>query len=254
MITGITITDPNNTCVEWWPTVGWLKGVKELTFKPGVNVILGPNGSGKSTVLTALARTLMCEQGGTQKVTYEAISEVGNGKKTGLRVQHDGSPVVYSDPNKAFGLVGGMAGFDDDFFELGLQNCMYKGSAGQTTITRLNDALHFLVGLKPVPAVKWNTHNENLQWVKDLIGQTPEKPIPTIIFDEPTRCLEMKLDAGFWANLVKHSEKTGAQVIVAAHSPFCINIPGVHYIETKKEYRLECLFSLLETFAPESLK
>ena len=248
MITGITITDPNATCVDWWPQVDWLKGVKELTFKPGVNVILGPNGSGKSTVLTALARTLMCEQGGTQKVTWEALSEIGNGKKTGLTVHHDGSQVAYCDPNKAPGLIGGMAGFDDDFLELGIQNCMFKGSAGQTTANRLTDVLHFLVGLKPIPKVTWGIPSGNLQWVQDLIRQPPEKAVPTIIMDEPTRCLEMKLDAGFWANLVKHSEKTGVQVIVSVHSPFCVRLAGVHYIETKRDYRMECLLTLMSTF------
>lgn len=251
MITGITITDPTNTCVKWWPEVEWLKGVTELAFKPGVNVIIGPNGSGKSTVLTALARLLMCEQGGVQKITYDAMSEAGDGKKTGLTIQHDGSPVVYCDPNKTVGLIGG--GFDYDFLDEGVHNTMFKGSAGQTTVSRLNHALHLLVGREPFPAVTRKGVPKDVQWVQDLIGTPPEKPIPTIILDEPTRCLEMKLDAGFWGNLVKHSEKNGVQILVAAHSPFCVDLPGVHYIETKKLYRLECLFSILQTFAPEQL-
>lgn len=244
MITSLTVTDPQNTCIKWWPHVDWLKGRDKIEFQPGVNILIGPNGSGKSTVLTALARMLFCEQGGVQVITGSGIQEAGRGQRTGLSIQHDGSPVMYCDPNVAVGLVGGMAGFDDDFFSDGVQNAMFKGSAGQTTLNRMGRALTMLAGQERIPAFKtknvWKDSPE-FAWAQGLVGQPPEKPCPTIILDEPTRCLEMRWEAGFWRNVSHLSKANGIQVLVAAHSPFCVNLPEAHYIETKTGYRQECL-------------
>ena len=247
MISRIIITDPKNTGHPWWPDVKWLKGVKELEFKPGVNIIVGPNGSGKSTVLNLIAKKLFAFQGSVQTVTRTGIHDAAL-DKTGVTIEHDGSPVAYADPGKQVGLAGG--GFDDDFFMAGLQNTISKVSAGESGMRQTLPILEMLWGKDPVPTAVWKgwVQDKEKATIQALIGECPKRPWPTIILDEPTRSLSMPLDEGFWNNIVRHAQNNNVQVLVAAHSPFCMDVKDAHYIETEPHYRDKCLAALRRHF------
>ena len=95
---------------------------------------------------------LHCAQGGTQVVTSmsraELFSFMLRGKvddlKAAFAFEYDGSPAIYFDAHATTGLQG--SGFDDDFFEKGIHSAMFKGSGGQNTYFKLDDALSYMVG------------------------------------------------------------------------------------------------------------
>lgn len=62
----------------------------------------------------------------------------------GIQVFHDGQPTMYNNPRKAVGLFGGMARFDDDFFNEGVMEAQLKESTGYTTMVRLQKILNIL--------------------------------------------------------------------------------------------------------------
>ena len=246
MLRRLEIKKPKDTCVRWFADVPWLAGRKEVVFQPGVSIVVGPNGSGKSTLLVALARMLHCEQGGVQKVTSESVANctARSREKTlipkGLVLEHDGSPVMFADPNKATGLIGGLAGFDSDFFSEGVASVMFKGSFGQTTLQRLTPVLDCLAGGKAVPVVEWkcHLHQEDVKAaIQAVLGEVPESPIPTLLLDEPTRGLDIDKEYVFWAKLNDWVKSSNVQVVVASHSMFCYNVKDAHYIETVDGFR-----------------
>lgn len=239
MIYELKIKDPSKSCVPWWTNVQCLKGRKKITFKAGLNVLVGPNGSGKSTVLTTMARMLHCEQGGIQKTTWSSIRDVMKNEKLlkGVEPIHDGRPVVSFSPEKEVGLVGGS--FDDDFMMQGVQNCMFRGSSGETTRQRLALPLMIILGHEKFPAVDMKHHSVPDSVKKFLAGN---KVLPkgkrsrsTIILDEPDRSLDMNSQVGFWIRAAQ-ATKSRLQIIVAAHSPLVFFIPGVNIIEMENGY------------------
>ena len=147
--------------------VPFFKDKKKIAFKPGLNILVGPNGSGKSTVLRMLAESTCSFQGGVSAITEHAISQGvdmmaglrlngGAGKhkdKLGLKVHHDGQPVVFSDPRQAVGLDSGA--FDDDFFEQGLAEVTAgrRQSHGQLALSRTSMALSVLEDKKRFPGI-----------------------------------------------------------------------------------------------------
>lgn len=237
MIRELTITDPSNTCMPWWPKVEWLKGQTRIEFKPGLNAIYGPNGTGKSTVIQAMARTLCCAQGGRQMVTSTALDNLGYTSDTGVFKDgalpvHDGSPVLYFDPDQAVGLFGGLAAFDDDFMNEGLGNVMFKGSSGQTTMNRIETVINAM------HRGQWPTMERKVKKCKGLdpfLNGSFDKVGPTILLDEPSRSLDLRYELAFW-KLTDKAIAAGVQVIMATHSVFPLNRLGTHYIETQPGY------------------
>lgn len=261
MISAIIVKDPSNTPIKWWNDVEWLKGRKKIEFKPGLNILFGPNGSGKSTVLSAIAQMLMCEQGGDQVVTGEALRAIWDNlandykgqPKNGLRIDHDGSPVHYCNPTKAIGLFGGA--FDDDFFLEGVHNSIFKGSEGQTTLRRIDKALAYAMdpGKYPMPAVSWKQKPHDaakLAFVEGLFKAKKGTKVvgPTILMDEPTKSLALPYESNFWRKVPVFAARSNIQIIVATHSPFALLVPGAHFIETKPGYVDECTLGVLEYF------
>ena len=148
MIRSAQVTDATKSHISWLSKIPSTK----FEFSPGLNILLGPNGSGKSTLLRTLAQYLHCAQGGTQVVTSmsraELFSFMLRGKvddlKAAFAFEYDGSPAIYFDAHATTGLQG--SGFDDDFFEKGIHSAMFKGSGGQNTYFKLDDALSYMVG------------------------------------------------------------------------------------------------------------
>ena len=257
MITELRADDPKRSCVLHWDKVKWLQGRKNIEFKPGLNILWGPNGSGKSTVLTALARMLHCEQGGRTVVTRDSFSAVFNipdskNPKAGKRVDtladgiypvHDGQCAMHFDPGHAVGLIGGGAGFDYDFMDAGVMNTMFRGSAGETVMSRIDKVLGAIVKLdENFPKIEWKVSQDSdkaRMIAKFLEGTLPEKGQPTVLLDEPDRSLSLKVQAGLWRNLAMRFAKN-VQIIAASHSPLALHLPGANYIETEPGYLAEC--------------
>lgn len=236
----------------------FFKGRKTLEFKPGLNVLFGPNGSGKSTVLRLLASTMGATQGGLSVVTETLVHETvtlrgfsANRKTTdkiGVRVEHDGQPVVYADPRKPVGLDG--SSFDNDFMQAGLVEALQgkRLSHGQQSSSRINAALAVLLKRAKAPTeVKWAMRKENVNdvWVAGLeivekrMEPTCERGQLTVILDEPEANFSLKWQETAWAILSKASVRKNFQVIVASHSPFALELPGANYIDFEEGYREE---------------
>lgn len=150
MIETLTITPASLNCMPWVEQLDYFKRQPVTEFKPGLNILFGGNGSGKSTVLHLLGQHLAATQGGTSTVTEAWLREIfdtfGGSQPVCMlpcEVVHDGQPVMFFDARAKEGLIGG--GFDDDFFRLGLQNTLAKGSTGQLGLQRLNRMLALLV-------------------------------------------------------------------------------------------------------------
>ena len=131
----------------WAAEIDFLKRNKKVEFKPGLNILFGGNGSGKSTLLQMIGMSLAAVQGGRSCVTSSWLSEVFVGlgaQSPGIpcKLIHDGQPIMYFDARAKEGFIGG--GFDDDFFDMGLENSLRRGSTGQLGLTRLDRMLSVL--------------------------------------------------------------------------------------------------------------
>lgn len=146
MIDSLTIKPCKNSEFPWVAELDYFKRHPVTEFKPGLNILFGGNGSGKSTVLQLLAQSLAAAQGGVSMVTTSWLQDVFgfDGKELLLpcEVVHDGQPVMFFDARAQEGLIGGS--FDDDFFSLGIENIMAKGSAGQLGLRRLERLLRVM--------------------------------------------------------------------------------------------------------------
>lgn len=234
---------------------------KALSFKPGLNILFGPNGCGKSTVLNILGKTMVATQGGLSVVTEAAVHETVDmlaalpsprsgarkpmADKIGLKVAHDGQPVLYCDPRKTVGLQGGS--FDDDFFLEGVAEITQNRakSHGMASANRTNAALGALDGKLLFPKEVVHTlkkEHVNDTWCKalDLVHarMTPsiEKGQPTVLLDEPEANFSLVWQAKLWDFLAQPKVAKNFQVIVATHSPFALGIEGANYIEFQPGY------------------
>lgn len=238
MITRLIVVDPDRSCTSWWSATTALKNIKEIEFSPGINVLWAPNGSGKSTILTTMARMLHCEQGGSIKYTNCSVSNLRGQTSLGdfmdgVYPEHDGQ-VIYAAPEKVFGLIGG--GFDDDFFDAGFKETMARDSSGNNVLRRLTPAL--MVALCGSVSLPKNKHKTKLpeNMAARAMG-TLSQTIATVLLDEPDLSLDIPRQQKFFANMPVDLK---AQVIMATHSPFALNIPGAKYHDLVPGYLEEC--------------
>ncbi len=228
--------------------VPFFKTNKRVAFQPGLNVLFGPNGCGKSTILRMAALALAAEQGGVSTVTSDWLRKLydfdGSERLKGITVLHDGQPLLYGNPRNAVGLVGGSAGFDDDFMQEGLANIMSKASTGITTMQRLHRMVAVSQKDAPFPAQiddrvsRGGTGSKDQRLVAALMqlkGRLPPGQ-KTLIFDEPESGLAIPAQGKLFNMLYKAACEHDFQIIVATHSTFSLCLPGTNYIEMAPNY------------------
>lgn len=312
MIHQLRLTHPSKDAhaLDWASTVACLQA--PVAFQPGLNILFGPNGSGKSTVLKLLAMALAAEQGGRSVVTTSWMQDLfgfRGDRKDELfwTVQHDGQPVVYSNPRQAIGLAGLGSAFDDDFMMDGLNELqVMKSSSGQMTSARIARVVRTIMddpgpgtvrppespagpdaqagastrrpkrasdfARKPASrehnpyvfpdAIEWrvaeggfnDVWEARLKRVKALLQANGPAGPRTILMDEPESGFGLPWQAGFWHNVMRSAQAKNFQIIVATHSPFALNVPDAHYIETQPGYLEECRTTLTMEFGLPLLK
>lgn len=225
---------------------------KEVHFKPGLNIIFAPNGTGKSTLLEIMAKFTASEQGGISTITSSWKQDMighNENKMQGIQVFHDGQPTMYNNPRKAVGLFGGMAAFDDDFFNEGVMETQLRESTGYTTMARLQKVLNVIAGEGKMPhefAKKVNIDEKYGQFLEAKI----EKGQQTIILDEPESGLAIHAQSKIFRMIEKAAKEKNLQIIIATHSPFALmseaNFIELHpgYIQ-KAKYEIQILSEIL---------
>lgn len=264
MIRALTVTNPKQTVIPWWGDVPFLKRKKRIEFPPGITLLFGPNGSGKSTIIATLAKTLCAWQGGVSKLTEASMREfhkldVGksdNGQiLDGAVPEHDGRGVLFLDPTKAPG-TSVHHGIDQDFGFAQIQDHFNtRASAGQITVSRMNDVFAALQEPELIPKpdldfVKRRSGTLNDMWtpvMKRLAEVTRgdkgkrKSGVPTLLLDEPDRSLSIPWAANMWLNIAeRHGASKEVQIIAATHCPFALDLPNVNYIETEPGYLDQC--------------
>lgn len=252
--------------------VPFFQGRKKLDFKPGLNILFGPNGCGKSTVLQILGRTMCAVQGGVSTVTQSAVDDnvdmmTGLGRagarmrsNIGLKVSHDGQPVVFCDPRARIGLYGVGSAFDDDFFAAGMDEVANNSrrSHGEACLSRASVALAILEGKAAFPKEvvrRLTKKSVNSTWGEalDVLEADMQASIPlgqgSVLLDEPEANFSLLWQARLWKRLADEDVAHQYQVIVATHSPFALGIPHAHYIDFAPEFRQEAERMLRERFA-----
>lgn len=251
MIYEFDVKDPKKTTVPWFAKVEALSKPRTFEFKPGLNIVWGRNGAGKTTLTKAIARLFHCEQGNRPVVTEESLRELVSASNMidtptlAVEAKHDGQGVRYFDPGAAVGLIGGNAGFDWDFGTEGIDNMMFKGSSGQTTMRRFDRILNEIVAGE-VPEVEWKVSRKHVNsfwearcdFAAGFLKKNAKKGQPTILLDEPERSYDLNAQIGVWRLLRAYS--SDVQFIVASHSFFALKIPGANYIDLSPGYLPQC--------------
>jgi predicted ATPase len=230
-------------------TFGYAAGIKffqkhqSVKFKPGLNILYGPNGCGKSTILRMAALVLAAEQGGVSTITSSWLQDVfgfGEPKLQGIKVTHDGQPIMYGNPRNAVGLFGGGAAFDDDFMDQGLANIQSKASTGLTTMNRLNVMFAVALGKAPFPdkvddRLKYKS-DKSYTAALELLKASLPKGQRTLIFDEPESGLAIPVQGNLFNLLFQAAKQNDLQIILATHSAFSLALPDCNYIEMEPDY------------------
>ena len=247
MIYELTVRSNKLTPVKHWDKVEWLKGLKTIEFKPGINIVYGPNGTGKSTLLSGLAILEHCWRSNWPRVDKESTRDfmASSGRfLNGLLLEHDGSPCRYlgvDDPDHA------PTGTKEAEVELATKReavgrPLGQMSHGQATLNKL---VRFL---RAEPEkVKYVLKEKNLspEWrnwyeaaTESLSNASNRKDMPkqqTILLDEVDRSLDFVKQASVWKQ-VRLLAESNHQIIIASHSPWAAVQPNAHYIETTPGY------------------
>ena len=108
-------------------------------------------------------------------------------------------------------------GFDDDFTMAGVQNTMFKGSAGQTTMVRL-DALLGGIITGTVPKVEHRVKaGDRVKAANHFLKGSGKKGPPTILLDEPERSFDLPTQVMLW-KLIRSFSAAGVQITSTATS------------------------------------
>jgi len=247
MIRKLTVTDPDNLPVEWWPKVEGLKDLRELEFTDGVNVLWGPNGCGKSSILKLIARYMHCEQGGYSVVTGNSFRKVVTWEtsskfKDGADIEHDGQSVFMIDPQHAIGLEYGGSQFDYDFVFQGCANARHDRSLGQTTDMRIGMVLKRALDEKIMTIeYKAAVHTDAQRAAFEFLQPRFEgEHKPTLLLDEPDTGLDLDMKYRLWIPALGSLRKQ-FQIIIATHNPLAMRKAlGANVIDLKPGFYKEC--------------
>ena len=239
MIYSLTINDPSNLPIPWWPNIEALSGTHSFTFKRGLNILWGRNGSGKSSLLRLIARWFHAEQGGYSVVTptsCRALREPGESEpRAGASFVHDGQAVYYADPDAAVGLRGGS--FDDDFLLQGVQAIIARGSSGETTLHRVNSVVAGVVDRKP--HIEYRAVGSDAQQVRALLQANASLGPRTLLLDEPDKSVDLDHRHQMWTTALLGAAKK-VQLLAATHCPLALHLDGASYIELSPGYLDRC--------------
>ena len=240
MIEKLTITNTSKLPTPWWSTVKQLKKIKDIEFKPGMNIIVGKNATGKSTIITLLARHFHCEQGGISLITEPSLSTLfthlhdDDPYPDGYKVRHDGQPVGFFSPDK---IVGHKGYLDYDFIAEDLSNRQMRASQGQVTMVNVIRTIQTLHKTDRIEGTM-SPDSVNDLWarrikiVRKLLKGTMPKGPKTLILDEPERSLDLENEIEFF----NQAKQAKLQIIMASHSVFAFMMKDANIIELNRGY------------------
>lgn len=232
---------------------------KEIEFKPGLNILFGPNGCGKTTALSiAGAYSGVKEKGWSQPPAPFDINNVPFPKcfakmcvgEVEADVEWDGSPSYFA---TSTGEVVVPHAFDDDNMMEQLQVMFAKPSSGQLRLHNLGKMMQTLMKGKIPDLTVADVKGVNDVWAAARKGFAEyAKSLPrtgqlTLLLDEPDRSLSLPVQFDLWTKAAPQWA-TRVQVIVAAHSPFCLVAPNAHIIDCVSGYREDCMAALKKSF------
>lgn len=233
---------------------------KEIEFKPGLNILFGPNGCGKTTTLSIVAAYSGIREnnkGWSRTVDPIEVNDdlpypkcfvkrcVG---KVEADVEWDGTPSYFA---TSTGEVVVPHAFDNDNMMEQLQVMMAKPSSGQLRLYNIKKLIKELAS--PPDLTIANVKGVNDVWAKarqgfaDYVKSLPRNGPVTLLLDEPDKSLSLPVQFDVWTKAMPQWAKR-IQVIVAAHSPFCLVAPDANVIECVSGYNEECFDILKKSF------
>lgn len=249
MIYELVIENPEATPISHWHYVPFLSEPKTIEFKPGLNILFGQNGTGKSTVIDGMSRLLHCRETNWPVVTKTSVALFARSDgflADGLSLHHDGQPARYLGIQPSSVVPEEKA---VQKVQLAMKESVTKGrtstkmSSGQASIAKLirflkHDAVKTRYkfkssGISPAMRETWEAAVASLKAGKVRPGNPKQQ---VVLLDEVDHNLDFAHQAMVWRMLRTLVAEGKHQIIIASHSPFAVNVPGAHYIETSPGY------------------
>ena len=235
---------------DYIDNIPFFQKVSKISFSPGINVLIGPNGCGKSTVLKLLASSLAAEQGGRSTVTHSWLSSI-RGMSERYSVVHDGQPILACDTNNDVGLIGGMAGFDDDFMAQGIAATQRRMSSGWTRMDRMAPILKAVLFNAEFPDKIALGNGLRDKDIPDFLKGTIPLGPRTVLVDEPESALTFSAQKNIIDKLIDGARKHGYQLIFATHSPFILPYLEdddicYHNMSERATFKLEAQLAIID--------
>lgn len=256
MIHSITINNLKRSTFEYVKNndlkkINILRKNKVINFTKGLNIIIGENGSGKSTLINMLSFYTFCNTGEsklTLGLTPDSINKFFN---------HIDAPCDGINVSNDFRLKVSKLVVDDDresednlssFEKFGQFYNSIKLSEGEKLIYALNNKFEKMFNddllfnhsalSKKVNDVWQNYQNEIKKYIS-LNQINEEKPIFSLLMDEPDRNLDINNIQQIY-NILSNQKENG-QMIVSIHNPLLIyslsKLENVNFIELTKGYK-----------------
>ena len=223
-----------------------------LPVSEGITILFGPNGCGKSTLLEMSANVATC-LGEKRTFNYDygwygmpvpAREEpmYAPGLAGKIDLDWDGCPVFYrdfTDHNPSFP-------HDEAVYKgLKIGQLLRSASRGQSTFEHMKDLEKALENIPNIEKIRvpetWNsTWEARLEaWKKYILSRGPATG-KCFLLDEPDAHLSIPNQAGIWERLIEFSQKNGAQIIAASHSPAVLAEPKLQIVDFVPNYAAEC--------------